>query len=126
MEIRPAQTIFVTLIVDPRGGIHASSGILPRKRISLLRDHLSGALEKMAPTFSIGPVLVDPTTIRMPIPTELQGDWKWTRRDTPTTWQEDLITQATKDAHLPDEIPTFNEGWLKLFGGLGPNEQEGE
>jgi len=114
--VRPGQRVLLTLVLDPRGAVHATSGLLPRKKIELMREHVSQALEAMAFTFRIGPVLVDPDTLRMPLPAEISGGWSWVRRVNVTTWQEDPVVKASQDALLPDAPSMLNEGWLKLSG----------
>lgn len=52
---RPGRRALLTLLMDPGGKVHATSGILPRKSIGLLRDWTAGALARIAPTFRIGP-----------------------------------------------------------------------
>lgn len=99
--------------MDPGGKVHATSGILPRKSIGLLRDWTAGALARIAPSFRIGPVLVDPTTIRLPVVSALPKRQSWTRRDTPTTWRDDPIVAATEDATLPDQPAAAQEGYIR-------------
>ena len=60
------QTVRLTLLMDPGQSVHASCGLLPRKSVALLRDWTANALTRLAPSFRIGPVLVDPQTIRLP------------------------------------------------------------
>lgn len=118
VDIRPGQTVRLTLVLDPRGAVHATCGFLPRKKIELLREHVAPALEALAFTFRVGPVLVDPDTIRMPLPAEIAGGWSWVRRVNVTTWKEDPVVRASQDALLPDVPAMLSEGWLKLSGSM--------
>jgi hypothetical protein len=118
VEIRPGQRVLLTLLVDPRGAVHVTSGFVPRKKIELMREHIAPALDAMALTFRVGPVLVDPHTIRMPVPAEIRGGWSWVRKVNVTTWQEDPVVKATQDALLPDVPALLSEGWLKVSGAL--------
>lgn len=118
VDIRPGQRIRLTLVLDPRGAVHATCGFLPRKKIELMREHVASALEALAFTFRVGPVLVDPDAVRMPLPAEIAGGWSWVRRVNVTTWQEDPVVKASQDALLPDAPAMLNEGWLKLSGAL--------
>ncbi|MEO8193520.1 MAG: hypothetical protein ABI681_06690 [Gemmatimonadales bacterium] len=123
VRVRPGSRVMLTLLVDPRGAIHATSGIVPRKKIELMREHIAPALDAMALTFRVGPVLVDPDTIRMPVPAEIKGGWSWVRKVNVTTWQEDQVVKATQDALLPDVPALLSEGWLKVSGALQNDEQ---
>lgn len=118
VRIRPGQRVVLTLLIDPRGAVHVTSGIVPRKKIELMREHIAPALDAMALTFRVGPVLVDPDTIRMPLPAEIKGGWSWVRKVNVTTWQEDPVVKATQDALLPDVPALLSEGWLKVSGAL--------
>ena len=72
IHLRPQQRVMLTLLIDPRGAVHVTPGILPRKRIELMREHVAAALDAITLTFRVGPVLTDPETIRMPLPAEIR------------------------------------------------------
>jgi hypothetical protein len=114
ITLRPGQTRTVTLLMDPGLSVHVTSGILPRKEITLLRDWVAEPLRVLAPSFRIGPVLVDPTTIRMPRLGGMPGEQVWTHRDSATTWRDDPIEAATQEARLPDGAHVTQEGWIRL------------
>lgn len=114
ITLRPGQTRTVTLLMDPGLSVHVTSGILPRKEITLLRDWVAEPLRVLAPSFRIGPVLVDPTTIRMPKLGGMPGEQVWTHRDSATTWRDDPIEAATQEARLPDGAHVTQEGWIRL------------
>lgn len=121
---RPAgKSVMLTLLVDPRGGVHATSGILPRKRIELMREHVETALENMSVTFRIGPVLSDPSTIRMPLPAEIRGNWSWVRKTGLTVWEESPVVDAVPEPKLTPTPSRIHEGWLKLSGYENPDEK---
>jgi hypothetical protein len=107
---------FVTMLVDPRGSIHASTGILPTKDIALPGGFFENALAEMAITFRTGPLLVDPQVIRMPRPAERTGRWSWIQKNTPGAngWQEDPISEGTEQALLPGMPLVLRDGWTKL------------
>lgn len=109
-----SKSVMLTLVVDPRGGVHATSGILPRKKIELLREHVATALENMSVTFRIGPVLSNPETIRMPLPSEIQGNWSWVRKTGLTVWEESPVVNAVPEPKLSHTPSQIQEGWLKL------------
>jgi hypothetical protein len=109
-----SESVMLTLLVDPRGGVHATSGILPRKKIELMREHVAPALANMSVTFRIGPVLSDPATIRMPLPAEIRGNWSWVRKTGLTVWEESPVVDAVPEPKLTPTPSQINEGWLKL------------
>ncbi|MGA9965996.1 MAG: hypothetical protein WBQ10_12420 [Terriglobales bacterium] len=112
--IQPNQEVKLTLLVSPNTVVHATTGLLPRKGIGMRRDWIAAALAQLSPTFRFGPVLVDPKTIRMPVPSELQGTWSWDHRADISKWSEDAVTNATSDALFPPDPTTGTEGWLRF------------
>ena len=115
LEIRPEEDIYLTLLMNPQSAVHVTSGILPQKEIVLLREHWQDAVAKIAPTFKVGPVLVDPTSVRMPVD-DMKPNliWKWTHRETPSEWIEGPIKRSDSLAGLPHGKMTAYEGWIKL------------
>ena len=114
MSIQPNQEVSLTLLVEPHCVVHATAGVLPRKEIGMRREWVAAALAKLSPTFRFGPVLVDPKTLRMPVPNEIHGTWSWDHRADITTWSEDPIVSATQDAHLRPDPASGTEGWLRM------------
>lgn len=112
----------VTLLLDPRGDVHAFTGILPAKSVSLPASFYEAALARMAVTFRTGPLLTDAAAVRMPYPTERNGQWEWVQRAgvlpadwaDPAGWKSATIVKADQQARLPDAPPRLVEGWLKL------------
>jgi hypothetical protein len=110
----------LTLLVDPRGTVHAATGILPAAKISVPPQFYEPALEQMAVTFRIGPVLTDPAAIRLPFPAERNGDWSWiTHVGTGSSagdpnWRGEPIIPATPAPRLADHPPRLVDGWLQF------------
>jgi hypothetical protein len=117
VTVRPGQTVRLTLLMDPGHSVHVSSGLLPRKSIALLRDWTANALSRLAPSFWVGPVLVDPDTIRLPEPSAVGAEQQWTRRDGPVSWRDDPIVASTQDALLPDAAAEVQEGYVRVRDG---------
>jgi hypothetical protein len=118
---------YVTLLLDPRGDVHAFTGILPTKVVRLPGAYFHDALARMAVTFRTGPVLTDALAITVPGPSELNGTWSWVQRIkplpanwtnsdwiNPAGWKTEPIVNADPQARLPDAPARLLEGWLKL------------
>ncbi|HTD62715.1 MAG TPA: hypothetical protein VK679_18805 [Gemmatimonadaceae bacterium] len=114
MWVRPNQLVNLTLLVEPLTTVHATAGLVPRKEIGMRREWVQAGLAAIAPTFMFGPVLVDPTQIRMPLATDINGTWVWDYRSAATTWTEDPATNATDNALMSRDPATAIEGWLRL------------
>jgi hypothetical protein len=114
MTLQPNQEVQLTLLVEPHCVVHATAGVLPRKEIGMRREWVAAALAAISPTFRFGPLLVDPKTLRMPVPSEIHGTWSWDHRADITTWLDDPIVNATQDAHLRPDPASGTEGWLRM------------
>jgi hypothetical protein len=104
----------LTLLLAPGTRVYATSGILPRKSLALARDWTHPTIEHLAPSFRIGPVLVDPTTVRMPKVSTVKPSQSFIRRTTPIDWRDDPIAAATQTALLPDDPSGLEEGWIRV------------
>jgi hypothetical protein len=111
----------MTLLVDPRGSIPVIGGLLPTTWQTLPNGPVARALSAMKATFRVGPLLVsDPASIRMPLPSEMRGQWSWTARTDVTTWRaEEKVQPQGPTATFETTLPRLSEGWLVLSGALG-------
>ena len=100
--------------MNPQATIHATSCLLPQKEIGMVRTHYEKAMNKIAPTFKVGPVLVDPENVRMPIPDRQGLIWSWNFKESYTEWKETPITDADHLAGLPKGKSAAFDGWIKL------------
>jgi len=115
LDVLPETDIFLTLLLHPQSALHLTSGFLPQKEIILLREHWEESMAKIAPTFKVGPVLVDPTSIRMPIDDgKPQMQWKWLHRESPSSVLQSEVKASDDLAGLPNGKMLAYEGWLKL------------
>ncbi|MCY0094899.1 hypothetical protein [Hoeflea ulvae] len=109
---------FVTMLVDPRASVHASTGILPTQTLTLPPVFYEGPLARLELSFRAGPVIVDTSAVRMPRPSEQSGTWSWVQKNSTgngtDAWQEDPITPSSKQARLPRMPQELRDGWMKL------------
>jgi hypothetical protein len=122
LVIRPNQTLILTLLMHPAGKVHLTSGVVPRKSLQLARDWVAPGLAVIAPSARVGPVLIDPATVRLPKISAFPKDQMFTRRDTPSTWKNDPILSATQAALLPDLPHEVQEGYIRI----APETTEGD
>ncbi len=112
--IRPGQEIALTLLLLPAGKVHLTSGILPRKALTLAENWVGPGLKVISPSVRIGPVLVDPSEIRLPLIRAMGPRQRFTRRTGPLTWRDDPITASTMSAYLPRMPHEAQEGWIRV------------
>jgi hypothetical protein len=105
----------LTMLIDPRGTVHATTGILPAATLTLDASFFEPALDNMSVTFRAGPVITDPVLVRVPKPAEQHGVWSWVRMIDPNSdYVSDPIIASTQSARLPTPPPHLVDGWLKF------------
>ncbi|MFY0256183.1 hypothetical protein ACDQ55_19770 [Chitinophaga sp. 30R24] len=131
----------ITLLVDPRGSIHATTGILPVKSIQLPTQFVNGPLTAMEITFRVGPILsrvldaaaeggVTPpfaqTIHYLPI-SEKNGSWSWWQNTSPNStnkWQGYSLANAPNKAVLNKSAATLHDGYLRFITDLETGNQQ--
>lgn len=81
----------VSMLIDPRGSVHATTGILPVKSLQLDAQWYRDTLKTLEVVFRAAPVLTRKDLINISLPQEAGYDWSWVARDK-TGWSE--ITTA--------------------------------
>jgi hypothetical protein len=99
----------LTMLLDPHGKVHATSGVLPVKTIDIPAGQYSDLLQHLAVTFLAAPILTGQNEMDLPVPHEPGQSWTWLdSRD--GTWKP--VNQPTQQAlAAPQEI---REVWLKV------------
>jgi hypothetical protein len=117
-------TTTLTLLLDPRGTVHATTGILPVTTLTVPPAFFAGALAQMAVTFRIGPLLTDLQAIRLPVPAQHSGTWAWIRATAPgtpsPTYETDGVIPADARARFPAQPPHLVDGWLQFTPTTAP------
>jgi hypothetical protein len=113
LSVHPGHRRMLTLLMLPGLGVHATAGLLPRKRLELVRSWTATPLARISPSFRVGPVLLEPGAVRLPRVSALPEAQEFSHRDTPTSWRHDPIQGATATARLPDRPATIHEGWIR-------------
>ena len=107
----------VTLVLDPRAVVRATTGVLPVARIGVPPDQYSQALSRLMVSFLTAPVLIHrrggAADMEMPVPPEKGHRWHWYQVGAPDVPVK--APQAGADAVFPhDAAPVLIDGWLKL------------
>ena len=103
----------LTLLIDPRGCVHATSGILPTKAIQIPPEQFADALRNIEVTFLSAPILTERGKINLPLPDEPGYVWSWLEKENGAWDNVTQIGQVTFQAILTTNSE-LREGWLKL------------
>lgn len=121
---------YVSMLVDPRAGVHATSGILPDVTVSLPPQFTFDALAAMNITFRLDGILTDqqiPATgspvILMPVPKEQSGTWSWLENDA-GTWNTYATAPNDTTARLSNVPPVLRRGLLQLSAALTASQDD--
>jgi hypothetical protein len=109
--------VVVSMLIEPRGVIHATTGILPVKTIDIPPDQYADALEKMCLAFLTAPILT-PDPLAMPLPAQSGGSWTWVENDGSAWSETQAIAAVTVDAVMNYAPQRILEGWLNLGNAL--------
>tara|TARA_R110002167_G_scaffold281830_3_gene487118 strand:+ start:3827 stop:4906 length:1080 start_codon:yes stop_codon:yes gene_type:complete len=114
----PANEIQLIMIMDPRAAVHATTGILPVKKITIPPSQYLDVMNSLLTYFLTNPVLLGNSADRidfgnLPLPKEKEHDWLWTQpglaADVP------LHRNFAGDrAHFDFSPQQILDGWLKL------------
>lgn len=104
----------VSILLEPRGKVYASTGILPVKTIEIPPDQYVDALLKLNLCFLTSPILTSRSALSMPLPAQSGGQWSWVENEG-TTWS------SKQEINPVNTLGTMNyypqrvvEGWLNL------------
>lgn len=108
-----AQPLRLTMFVDPRAGVHATTGVLPVEELDIPSDQYAEALHALQVTFVTLPVLNERQGLVLPLPAESGYAWAWVSpgasSDVP------LAANASDGGAVWDYTPQkLLEGWLRL------------
>jgi hypothetical protein len=112
----------LSLLLDPRGLVHATSGVLPAKAISIPPDQYGAALQAIEITFLSTPILTDVGKIHLPLPMEAGYRWSWLQQDKQGAWEEvssrGIVRKDAFDKFEGDADSIWAElikqGWIEL------------
>jgi hypothetical protein len=106
----------VTLLLDPRGSVHATSGVLPVAEAAIPPDHYTSAIASLSLALATRPVLSGSsvaTEMSLALPKVSSGQWSWVTV-TVGQWQTASAADAVASATLNYTPQRVSEGWLVL------------
>jgi hypothetical protein len=108
----------LTMLVDPRGVVHLTSGIFPAEVLEIPQDQYQTAMNSLEVTFLTAPILSPGNKIELPVPVESDHAWSWvTRRKNANSEIEWIkpadVGPAGTQAGWEEQLE-IHEGWLRL------------
>ena len=112
---------YLTMLIDPRASVHATTAILPSKILDLPAKFIEPALKTMAVNFKVGPILTGllseknkdhnetNETVLIPKPSEKNGEWAWLELNH-STWESRPIQSPDEKATFSNVKPTLKTG----------------
>lgn len=118
-DVTVGQSKDVIVLMDARGAIYSTVGALPRKKISIPREHLDAALRNLEASFRAGPILSLPMSsseVKPAVtPIALEGyDTEFIRVNADGTFVERPVPQVAPVGELPLERVKITRGWLRV------------
>lgn len=122
--------VFASMLLDPRGKVHLTSGILPTKSLEIPDDQYQAALRRIEVTFLSSPLLADADEVSIALPKEPGFSWSWLEKRN-TNWTELPAEPDGESAFIqtPQTSARFSrnlslrDGWLKLRKNSESEEQ---
>jgi hypothetical protein len=108
-----SSAITVTMLVDPRAPVHATTGILPVQIRQVPPDQYSETVRSLAVTFFTHPMLSLNQRLIVPLPQESDYQWSWITYGslTPLPLTPNSANEFATFGYTPQ---TILEGWLRL------------
>ncbi len=114
IELTPGGApVTLTLLIDPRAPIHATSGIQPIKACHLPAGHYIPALSRLPIWFRVGPILTPPDRVALDLPEQAGFRWTWIENQDGSYEETGELSPPPQGAEYGGE-PRLMEGWLKL------------
>jgi hypothetical protein len=107
--------VTLTMLVDPLAEVHATSGILPPKAITIPEGMYAAELKRLEVTFrSLGPILTRAGRLDLPLPVKAGYEWSWIERDD-RGWSTVARDVGTSEDDGPFSGPIVaRDGWMRL------------
>lgn len=125
-----APPLKVTMLIDPRGVVHATTGILPTKEIQIPPHQYAAALQCIEMSFLAAPLLVDKRSadghpeISLPVADPPGYHWTWIEKHG-KDWLSLPIN--ARSLYAPFATATeIREGWLKLTRNPSQDEKNSQ
>lgn len=108
----------LTLLLDPYGAVHATTGILPTAQLRVSAGAFEESLGGIAAGFRFGPMFTvqdpDDAALALPRPADRHGRWTWAQPTPDGAWTSSPTDQADPVPRFPFARPVLRTGYLQL------------
>lgn len=104
----------LTMLVDPRGVVHATCGLVPTKALRIPPDQFAQALRRLEVTFLSAPILTPADLVNLPLPQEPGYTWAWLEKEN-GVWADNYPIGMVDFKATFAGAQVIREGWLKLI-----------
>ena len=108
-----SRQVIVTMLIDPRAAVHATTGILPVTSVAIPPPMYADALRRMSVVFLVAPLMTSALRTVVPLPTEPGATWSWISRGDDGWAVTDVAAPNPADA-FGQPPQTLLEGWVAL------------
>lgn len=111
-----AAPLALTLLLDPRAPVHATTGMLPVKSVQIPPALYREAMDRIAVTFLTSPVLAPAAAQSLPVPVPRQPGyaWSWVTDAPDQGWTTVPVTDVNPRSAFANARLRLTEGWLRL------------
>lgn len=113
-----AATAKVLMLMDPRAAVHATTGILPTKAITIPSDIADDAVGRLEASFLVAPVLRASGGLALPFPAESGYQFSWVEEVKGAGGRRWAVTPdvgpAASQAVWEYSPQTLTEGWARM------------
>ncbi|NDY73031.1 hypothetical protein DO021_16575 [Desulfobacter hydrogenophilus] len=118
-----APPVLICMLMDPHASVHATTGVLPMKELTIPPAIITDDLDAMTVTFLTTPVL-NSGEASMPVPDESGYIWNWvTEEHGVGQWTINPISAAGPSGPITLLPQQASEGWLKLQPNPKPKKE---
>ena len=103
----------LSMLIDPRGAVNATTGVAPCKAISIPPDQYADALRAIEITFLSAPILTEVGKINIPLPEESGFKWSWLHVEN-GSWLEVSSTGTVNKKTFLDAFANGEAIWNRM------------
>ncbi|MBS0255152.1 MAG: hypothetical protein JSS36_08075 [Proteobacteria bacterium] len=108
-----AAPLTLAMLVDPRGKVFATSGVLPTKSIDIPAEQFAKAMQSLKMTFLAAPIISDSGQVALPLRETPGYDWAWLQQGSRLAWTVEPVA-PDNPAVMPVGTQVVRDGWLQL------------